>query len=506
MSTSANTVLSIAGLTKRFGGSLALDDVALQVRRGEIHGLLGENGAGKSTLIKILAGVYSADSGTITVGTATAPHVSTAAKHAMAFVHQDLGLVDGLSIADNVALQTGFTHRGPFVDRGATEARVGAHLARVGLDCNPNTLVGRLSQDEKVMVAIARALAQNAELVVLDEVSASLPAPEMERLQRSLRASRDAGLSYLFVTHRLEEVFDLADRATVLRDGKVRASVEVAQVSHDEMVRHIVGGEVPVTAARDSSPERGEVALEVRGLYGGDITAPLSFDVHAGEVLGICGLMGSGTRSVAAFLGGDVRPVAGSASLHRRPLAFGRPRALRAAGCLYVPGDRLRAGVAPELTVRENLYLARGRLGQVQDLPVLSPRGERRRASALAERFGVRPRDSAEQSLGSLSGGNQQKVVIGRALRTRPRLLVLEDPTAGVDVGSRAELHRLMHQAAAAGAAVVLVSTDFEEVAAQAHRVLVMHSGSVAAELADADLTPQGLATASYGQAGPVPA
>jgi ribose transport system ATP-binding protein len=493
MRTSTDAVLSIRGLTKRFGRSAALDDVSLDVRRGEIHGLLGENGAGKSTLIKILAGVYTADGGTIRVGEAGRAH-----ERAVAFVHQDLGLIDSMSVADNVALQTGFVRRGPLIARRGTATQVARHLERVGLRVHPEIPVARLSQDEKVLVAVARALAQDAELVVLDEISASLPAPEMQRLQHSLRRSRDLGVSYLFVTHRLEEVFGIADRATVLRDGKVQATVDVSAVSHAEMVRHIVGHDVVSDPAADRADATADVALRVEGLSGGEITAPMSFVVRAGEVLAVCGLIGSGTRSVAGFLGGDQRPRTGRALLGTRSLDLGRPQAMRAAGCLYVPGDRLRAGVAADLTVRENLYLARGRLGQVQDRPVLSLRRERRRAALLADRFGVRPHGT-EQRLGNLSGGNQQKVVIGRALRTEPRLLVLEDPTAGVDVGSRAELHRLTREAAARGAAVLLVSTDFDEVATQADRVLVMHSGGVTAELSGRDLTAQRLASASYG-------
>ena len=484
-------VLRVHRLAKAFGAHVALREVSLDVRGGEIHALLGENGAGKSTLIKILAGVYQRDGGDIDV------------EGRLSFVHQDLGLVETLSVTDNVALETGYARRGPLISPLRTRARVATLLARLGLEVRPEALVSELTQDQKVMVAVARALGRDARVVVLDEVSASLPAPEMAALSQALRASRSAGVAYLFVTHRIDEVFDLADRVTVLRDGRVRATADVAETTHEQVVEWITGRVVEP----HPSPVRGSrgtvCRLAVRELTGAGLSEPLSFEVAAGEVVGICGLIGSGTRALAALLGGDRRPAGGRAALDGAPLPLGDGRRLRQAGAMFVPGDRQLAGAVADLSIRENLFLARGRRHDARDRALIRPRTERATAEALANRFAVRPAGSVDRPLGTLSGGNQQKVVVGRALRTRPRLLVLEDPTAGVDIGSRIELHRLVQAAAADGTAVVLISTDFEEIAGQSHRALVMAGGRFVAELAGDDLDPARLAAASYQAAAP---
>jgi ribose transport system ATP-binding protein len=489
--------LEIRGLSKAYGGARALDDVSLTLRRGEIHALLGENGAGKSTLIKVLAGVVDRDAGSIECDAG------------LAFVHQDLGLIDELSVAENIALELGYARHRGLISFAATRRRVAALLAAVGVDVSPDAPVASLAQDQKVMVAVTRAVSAGAGVIVLDEVSSSLPAPEMARLAASLRAARPTGVAYIYVTHRLDEVFDLADRVTVLRDGRRVATADVASTTHDELVGWILGDapETPVSGSR----ELGDVALRVDG--------DVSFTVRAGEILGICGLIGSGSRDVARLLGGatsppgeraasdrvrgnEVRRVhrgfrdeagspghgAATATLFGRSLPLGDPFALARAGVAYVPGDRVREGAVADLSVRENLFLARR-----------PRRNETALAAALAKRFDVRPRDASERPLSSLSGGNQQKVIFARALHGRPRLLVLDDPTAGVDVGSRAQLHGFLRECAAEGAAVVLASTDFEEVAVVADRALVMRHGRVAEELAREQLTPERLARAAYG-------
>ncbi len=480
--------LEIRHLAKSFGAQVALRDVDLTVARGEIHALLGENGAGKSTLIKVLAGVYDRDGGDIVVhGTR------------IAFVHQDLGLVDSLSVTDNVALETGYERRGGLISYGRTEAKVARQLAEVGVEVDPRTLVGDLSQDQKVMVAVARALSQDARLIVLDEVSASLPAPDMARLADALRVSKASGVAYILVTHRIDEVFQLADRVTVLRDGKVRATTRVAETTHDEVVDWIIGRAVEPhpTTTRLAVGTRG-AALQVRGLTGPGLAAPVDFEVAAGEVLGVCGLIGSGTRALASLLGGAVRPRSGTATLDGQRLPLGEGHRMKRAGCAFVPGDRQNAGTVAGLSIRENLFLARDRGRVVSDSVFIAPPAERAAAAQFAEALELRPAGSVERPLDTLSGGNQQKVVLGRALRSKPRLLVLEDPTAGVDIGSRIELHRLVQAAAADGAAVVLLSTDFDEVASQSHRVLVMSAGQLRTELTGTDVTADRLAVESY--------
>jgi ribose transport system ATP-binding protein len=504
MSATANRdlALELSGISKHFGGQRALDRVELTLRRGEIHALLGENGAGKSTLIKILAGAVQRDGGEIAVdGRVLArPHSpSEAARAGIAFVHQDLGLVDGLSVAENVALELSYRTRLGLISMRATERAVGRLLEDVGTAVSPRALIGDLAQDEKVMVAVTRAVSKGAQIIVLDEVSSSLPAPEMSRLAETLRSARRTGVAYLYVTHRLDEVFELADRVTVLRDGRLVATAAVADTSHDQLVEWILGGSLELPGARDESGRAAHpnLRLRVRDLSSPALTAPVSFDVASGEIVGICGLIGSGSREVGRLLGGAARPSTGEALLDGERLALGDPSRLSAAGCAYVPGDRGREGAVAEMSVRENLFLARRRAAR--DPLIRAPRSERAHASELARRYDIRPADAMELTMSALSGGNQQKVIFARALRSAPKLIVLDDPTAGVDVGSRVQLHGFLRESASNGCAVVLASTDFEEVASQADRVLVMRDGRVAEELERAELTPERLARASYG-------
>ncbi|MFT4288929.1 sugar ABC transporter ATP-binding protein [Nocardioides sp.] len=493
------SALSVRGLTKSFGGNPVLRGVDLEVGQGQIHALLGENGAGKSTLIKILAGVYDADGGEIRVGPTVLPPTHTAddARAAgLAFVHQNLGLIDGLSVADNVALQVGYATRNRLIDARSTAARVGELIEQVGARFSAHRLVGSLTQDEKVLCALARAFALDARVVVLDEVSASLPAPEMDKLAESLLESKAAGMTYLFVTHRLSEVFSFADRLTVLRDGTVSLDAPVSAVTPDGAVEAILGEALAEETAK-TSRTYGDAVFSVSGLRAEGLSADLDLEVRRDEIVAVCGLVGSGTRTVARVLGGAERPTAGSATLGGRPLPLGRPTELARAGCAYVPGRRQAEAVFPLMSVCENTFPTRSRLSAWTGLGWARPRAERESAQRLSTQYAVK--GGLDQAIDELSGGNQQKVVMARTLAHRPEVLILEDPTAGVDVGSRAGIHRAVREVAAAGTGVLLVSTDFEEVASQADRVLVMRDGRVAAVLSGEELTLEALVRASHG-------
>lgn len=503
---SAPPALEIRGLVKRYGVNTILRGVDFCLADGEIHALLGENGAGKSTLIKALAGAVPLDAGSIAVHGVPLPDQHTPADiraAGVAFVHQHLALFDDLSVAENVALTTGYKKRLGAIAFRQTERSVERWLKDVGARFKASTPVGRLAQDEKVMCALARAFAAQARIVVLDEVSASLPAPEMDRLAAALNAAKRKGMAYVFVTHRLAEVFQLADHVTVLRDGGVSLSAPTASVTHDEVVHHILGS----ARVRDGAPRTiggsGATRLRVSGLGGPGLAAPISFEIRSGEVLAFCGLVGSGTRAVARLLGGATIPTSGRVELDGAVLPLGVPHRLAACGCAYIPGDRPREGALNELSIRENFFPIRRVGGGESDRMLRWPSAERKAARDLATRFTVRPGDDVERPLAALSGGNQQKVIFGRALRTPQKLLVLEDPTAGVDIGSRAVLYDFVHQAAKAGSAILLVSTDFEEVAAQADRAMVMRDGIVAAEIPVGRMTSnaaeRALANASYG-------
>ena len=484
-------LLRIRGLAKRFGGTRALDGVDLDVRAGSVLALLGPNGAGKSTLIKVLAGVHQADAGSVTV--AGHPLGSRAAARGMSFIHQDLGLVEWMTVAENIALTTGYPRRAGLISWRLTRQRCAEALEAVGGHLDPDTQVARLGPAERSLVAVGRALAAHARLVVLDEPTARLPAADCARLFGVLHALRDQGHGILYVTHRMDEVFQVADAFAVLRDGRLVSHGPLAGHSPARLVHDIVGSE-PARPLPAAVPAGGPPVLVLDGARTAG-TAPVTLELRAGEALGLVGLSGAGHVELGRALAGARPFLGGRALLAGRPY---RPRTVTdavAAAVGLVPGDRQREGCAMGLTVRENL-LANPRAGGLPALRWMGPRHERARAAELTERFAVRPRDT-EAPLATLSGGNQQKVLIGRWLRADLRLLILEEPTASVDVGAKAALHRLLDEALAGGLAVLLVSTDFEEVADVCRRALVFVRGRVATELTGADLTVTALARAA---------
>ncbi|MEU6198673.1 sugar ABC transporter ATP-binding protein [Streptomyces sp. NPDC047061] len=488
----ADPLVRIRGLAKRFGGTRALDGVDLDVRAGSVLALLGPNGAGKSTLIKVLAGVHHADAGSVTV--AGHPLGSHAAARSMSFIHQDLGLVEWMTVAENIALTAGYPRRGGLISWRRTRERCAAALETVAAHLHPETPVARLGPAERSLVAVGRALAADARLLVLDEPTARLPAADCARLFRVLHSLRDRGHGILYVTHRMDEVYQVADTFAVLRDGRLVSQGPLAGHSPALLVHDIVGAEPPGRPFPVTAPAGGPAVLALDGIRTAG-TAPVTLELRAGEALGLVGLSGAGHLELGRALAGARPLLGGRALLAGRPY---RPRTVTdavAAGVGLVPGDRQREGCAMGLTVRENL-LANPRAGGPRAQRWIGPRRERARAAELIERFAVRPRDG-EAPLAALSGGNQQKVLIGRWLRADLRLLILEEPTASVDVGARAAVHRLLDEALAGGLAVLLVSTDFEEVAGVCRRALVFVRGRVAAELSGADLTVTALARAA---------
>jgi ribose transport system ATP-binding protein len=491
-------LLGIAGLSKRFAGTQALAEVGLEVVPGEVHALLGENGAGKSTLIKILAGVHRADAGRIELrGRAVDPAAETLP---ISFIHQDLGLVDTMTVAENVAVLAGYRRRAGLISWRRTRAAAMEALGAVGGGIDPGAKVGTLRAAERSLVAIARALAVATDLLVLDEPTAALPEADVERLLAALRGLRARGLGVIYVTHRLDEVFRIADRVTVLRDGRCVGTRAVAGTRPDELVHLIVGralGEVfprPRSAAGSAS-----ALLRVDGLVTNG-AGPVSIELPPGEILALVGLRGAGHHAVGRAVAGDLPVRAGHLWLGGEPYAPRSPAAAVAAGVGFVSSRRGEEGIAPNLAVRENLFvnpaaLARGAWR------LLGGAAERGEAALALGRFGVRPREP-ELPIAKLSGGNQQKVVVARWLEARRRLLVLEEPTFGVDVGAKAEIYRLLDEATAAGGGVLLVSSDFEEVALIAHRALVFDRGRIVAEIPRGELTVQHLTRcASAGEA-----
>ena len=493
----ADGLLRFDEIAKTFGATRALKGVSLDVRRGEIVALLGENGAGKSTLIKVLGGLFRPDRGQVLIDGVPYRHqVRGGGRSPVAFIHQDLGLVEWMTVAENIGLAGGFAAPGRRrrlgIDWRGTGEQAREALALVGCSFDPDTRVASLSRTEKSLVAIARALMVDCDYLVLDEPTASLPADEVERLFAAVRRLKARGVGMIYVSHRLDEIFRIADRVAVMRDGLKVGEMAVADTTPSALVSLIVGRpdlELFRKAALKPGPVRASVVDLVTPAVG-----PVSFEVRQGELLGLVGLRGAGQEEVGRALFGAV-PHRGRVLLDGVAPDLSSPIAAMRAGLGLMARDRAEESICPALSIRENCFLNPGAAGRGLFAP-LSPAREALLASALGARVGLRPNDPA-LAIEGLSGGNQQKVVVGRWLATGRRLLVAEDPTAGVDIGAKADIYRLIALALDAGLAVVVVSTDFEEVAHICHRALVFNRGRILAELTGAALTTAGLITAA---------
>jgi ribose transport system ATP-binding protein len=484
-------LLDIKAMSKSFPGTRALDDVDLSIAAGEIHALVGQNGSGKSTLIKLLAGFHAPEPGSVVaVSGAEVDLGDPAAARAAGFrfVHQDLALVGSLSVVENLALGRGFTTGLGGRIRWRAERRAArAMLASVGFDIDVRRPVGELSAAERTGVAIARALwdwESGAKVLVLDEPTATLPKHEVETLFRSVRLVRERGVGVLYVSHRLDEIFSIADRVSVLRDGRKLGTYPVEELDEKRLIALMLG-EAVTRAVSDAPPRRRGVALKVRGLCG-TVLAGLDFDAHAGEVLGFAGLTGSGREELLPLLFG-ASPRSGTVELADGPVPPNSPTAAIRRGVALVPANRLTQGGVFDMSIASNLTLsdpwrASGRAGAIR-------RGqERREVVDWLGRLDVRP-PQPDLKLATLSGGNQQKVVIAKWLRLGPRVLLLDELTQGVDVGAKAMIHALVRSAAQNGAAVILASSDDEEICDLCDRVHVLRDGQIAAELQQHEMT-----------------
>lgn len=477
--------LRIRHLAKSFGAQTALRNVDLSVAYGEVHALVGQNGSGKSTLIKVLSGYHQPDPGAeaeldgrpFQLGST---HAARAA--GLRFVHQDLALVHQLSILDNMMLGRPYPvgRAGQIRWRVAAE-RVSSYLHQVGVEADPRLPVGSLSLSERSAVAIARALSDTGRgrlLLVLDEPTAALPSDDVGRLLEAVGRLRADGHGVLLVSHHLGEVLDIADRITVLRDGRVVASVPRASVDQRRLTELIVGhSAVPDAVTHGAAPDRRahEPVLSVRQLRGGRIHG-LDFDVRTGEIVGVAGITGSGRESLASLVVGGL-PHDGDVEVGGRRLRPGQPQRVLAAGAAGVPGERARFGVFPNLGVRANMTISL--LGRHRRWGRISRERERREVEEWIDLLGV-VTQGPDAPIQSLSGGNQQKVLVARALRTRPKVLVLDDPTQGIDVGARSQIHEIIQRCAADGIGVLLVSTDSDELARLSDRILILADGRCA--------------------------
>ena len=479
-------------VVKSFGGTLALRGVSLHVGRGEIVALLGENGAGKSTLIKVLGGIHRPDQGQVSIDAVPYTHVAgKVGGQAVAFIHQDLGLIEWMTVAENIALALGYVKKGRRIDWPATEARADAALKLVEAEFPASTRVSNLTRTQKSLVAIARALAAECDFLVLDEPTASLPADEVERLFNALRPLKARGVGMIYVSHRLDEIFKIADRVAVLRDGQMVGMRPIDHTTPEELVSLIVGRK----AREINRPAllAGPEILRVENLAT-PLVGPVSFRIAQGEVLGLAGLRGAGHEDIGRSLIGTIAH-RGTITLEGRNPDLRTPQTAMQSGIGFVARDRVHESIAPGLTIRENAYINPSATGRGL-MSFLRPRAEDRMAAAIGARVGLSPNDPT-LTIEALSGGNQQKVVVGRWLGANRRLLITEDPTAGVDVGAKAEIYHLLFAALASGMGVLVVSTDFEEIANICHRAIVFSRGLPVAELTGVELSTESLIQAA---------
>ncbi|KVZ16222.1 L-arabinose ABC transporter ATP-binding protein AraG [Burkholderia stagnalis] len=488
----ADALLALDGITVSFPGVRALDAVSLAVRAGEVHGLMGENGAGKSTLLKVLSGVNQPQAGTLALNGVAQRFASTRAslEAGIAIIYQELHLVPELTVAENLMLGQ-LPNRLGVVDARTLAARAMRELERLGERLDPNTPVKHLSIGQRQMIEIGKALMRDARVIAFDEPTSSLSARETAQLFRIIHALRADGRAIIYVTHRMEEVYELCDRVTVFRDGRRIETFEtVADLDRNRLIGCMVGR--PIADVYGYRPRAaGDVLIEAKGLAGPGLSEPVSFSACRGEIVGFFGLVGAGRSELMKLLYGAARPSAGHVELNGRRVAFASPRDAVRAGIALCPEDRKQEGIVAIASVADNLNIsARRHFSPARML--LAPRRERELAQRYIERLAIKTRDG-DTPIGALSGGNQQKVVLARWLAERIDVFLMDEPTRGIDVGARAEIYNLFYELAEAGRTVILVSSDLAEVIGVADRIIVMKEGRIAGCMTKAQASPDAL-------------
>jgi rhamnose transport system ATP-binding protein len=498
-SATAGPTLELRHIRKSFGGVVALQDASMALQAGKVHGLVGENGAGKSTLIKVLAGVYRPDSGEIVISgnLVTFADPSEARDTGVAVIYQEPTLFPDLSIAENV-----YMTRHPIdgirrIQWRALHKDVAKLLERVGLNLDPNERVRGLSVADQQLVEVAKALSLNARVMVMDEPTASLTPSEVERLFGIVRRLREEDVAIVFIGHRLEEIFDVSDQITILRDGYSVGTFGASALTPDQVITHMVGRPLDVLYAKEQT-EIGPPLLKIERLHRETVFSDVSFEVHQGEIVGLAGLVGAGRTEVARAIFGIDKLDGGAVTLAGKRVHFDSPRAAVRAGLAYVPEDRQAQGLVLPLPISQNITLPL--LREMARVSVLQPARERSVAEEYTKRLRIRAR-SVRQPASDLSGGNQQKVVISKWLATKPRVLILDEPTRGIDVGAKVEVHRLMGELAATGLAILMISSELPEVLAMSDRILVMREGRLVAEMKGSTATQESVMSAASGLA-----
>ena len=490
-------VLSLRHVTKSFGAVKAVDEVSIDLFAGEAHALVGENGAGKSTLVKMFAGVHTPDEGVLLVnGLEIALSGPAAARDAgIAVIYQEPTLFPDLTVVENIFIGRQPLRSGRRIDRRAMHEQAETIFERLGVRLDPDRIARGLSIAEQQLVEIGKALSLDARVIVMDEPTAALSAFEVERLFRVATALRENDVAVLFISHRLEEVFALCQRVTVLRDGKLVVTRPLEGLSADDLVRAMVGRDLPV---RERSEQNiGESVLAVNRLTREGVFVDISFTVRAGEIVALAGLVGAGRSEVARAVFGIDRYDAGAVTVSGRSLRRASPDAAMAAGVGFVPEDRRLQGLVMVESIMRNIVLAS--LRRLARFGILLGQTERSFATDWATRLQIKY-GGLSDPVSSLSGGNQQKVVLAKWLSRRPSLLIVDEPTRGIDVGTKSEVHRLLDELAGQGVAIMMISSELPEVLRMADRILVMREGRLIEELMQADATEELIVAAAMGQ------
>ena len=478
-------VLEMKSISKRFPGVVALDAVNLEVYSGEIVALAGENGAGKSTLMKILGGVYQPDTGQLQIDghTAVIRSVADAISRGIGFIHQELNVLDNLNVAENVFLGREPVWGGPLklIDRGKLCAQTEIYLKRLGLDIPSQTLLRTLSIAQQQMVEIAKALSLNARILIMDEPTSSLTLTETARLLEVVKELKSQGVSIIYISHRLGEITEIADRVVVLRDGRNAGMLTREEISHDRIVKLMVGRDLNhfyVQAATTKQPRYFEVRnLRTRRYPQHDI----SFEVGQGEILGFAGLVGAGRSEVAQAIFGVDAALAGTVLLNGKPIKITSSQEAITRGIYLVPEDRRQTGLILGAPIRENVTLPA--LPRYAAAGLIERAAERKVTAEMCSKLNIKA-PSIETKVANLSGGNQQKVVLAKWLSLEPKVLIFDEPTRGIDVGAKAEIYQLMRGLAENGVAIIMISSDMEEILGESDRVVVMHEGAITGILA----------------------
>ncbi|GHO51092.1 sugar ABC transporter ATP-binding protein [Ktedonospora formicarum] len=491
-------VIELIGVTRQFGAVQALKGVDLSLHPGEVHALVGENGAGKSTLVKMLAGIHQPDVGMLTMNRATIELRNPAQAQALgiAVIHQEPSLFPDLDVAENIFMGRHPRDRLGRVDWRRMYREVEHLLQSLDVQLSVRAPVQGLSIADQQLVEIAKALSLNTRILVMDEPTAALSPHEVQELFQIVRQLRQQGVAILFVSHRLEEIAELADRVTVLRDGAHVITAAAHELSTDAIIRHMVGRELDTLFPKGEA-KIGDVVLEARGLTRAGVFRDVSFTLRQGEILGFSGLVGAGRTEVARVLFGIDRADSGTILLKGLQISLSSSRAAMRHGIAYVPEDRHQHGLMLDFTITRNITLPL--LDRLSRLGLVDQRREHQLASTYAKQLHVRS-SGLDQLARALSGGNQQKVVLGKWLATEPQILILDEPTRGIDIGAKAEVHRIISDLAAQGLAIILISSELPEVLAMSDRVLVMHEGRVAGLFGHMEANQENVMLAATGQ------